>query len=90
MAPRGPDPGVRCAGDDPRRPPGEGLLPSFAALSANGITYPLENDVQYLPDTLWTDVISGRSSAAAGVYWQPEQVHVGRLGCDRTRSTISG
>jgi predicted AlkP superfamily phosphohydrolase/phosphomutase len=55
----------------------EGLLPSFAALSANGITYPLENDVEYLPDTLWTDVISGRSSAAAGLYWQPEQVHVG-------------
>lgn len=55
----------------------EGFLPTFAGLSANGTTYPLDNDVEYLPDTFWTDLISGQSAAAAGIYWQPQQVHVG-------------
>lgn len=55
----------------------EGVMPNFAGLSANGTTFPLDNDVEYLPDTLWVDLISGQSAAAAGLYWQPLQVHVG-------------
>ena len=50
----------------------EGLLPSFARLSANGAIYALANDVDYLPDTLWGDLIfrtklgSRRALLAAG------------------------
>ena len=63
------DPVGRCAD--------EGILPAFAGLTANGTTYALANDVDYLPDTLWIDLITGRSAAATGLYWQPQQFHVG-------------
>jgi predicted AlkP superfamily phosphohydrolase/phosphomutase len=55
----------------------EGAMPTFADLGGRGITYPLDNTVYYLPDTIWSELITGRSAPAAGVYWQPEQVHAG-------------
>jgi predicted AlkP superfamily phosphohydrolase/phosphomutase len=55
----------------------EGAMPAFAELGSRGTTYPLDNTVYYLPDTLWAELTTGRSAAAAGLYWQPEQVHAG-------------
>jgi hypothetical protein len=55
----------------------EGALPAFASLSSHGTTYSLDSSVSYLPDTLWTELTTGKSSAAAGLYWNPEQAHAG-------------
>ena len=55
----------------------EGHLPTFAALGERGATRPLDNTVTYLPDTLWAELTTGKSAPAAGLYWQPAQVHVG-------------
>jgi predicted AlkP superfamily phosphohydrolase/phosphomutase len=55
----------------------EGAMPTFAELDNRGTTYSLESSVSYLPDTLWTELTTGKSSAAAGLYWHPEQVHAG-------------
>ena len=55
----------------------EGHLPTFAKLGGRAATHPLDNTVTYLPDTLWAELTTGKSAPAAGLYWQPEQVHVG-------------
>lgn len=55
----------------------EGKMPAFAELGRRSTTYPLDNTVYYLPDTLWAELTTGKSAAAAGLYWQPEQVHAG-------------
>jgi len=55
----------------------EGHLPTFAELGRRAATHPLDNTVAYLPDTLWAELTTGKSAPAAGLYWQPEQVHVG-------------
>ena len=56
---------------------GEGRLPTFASLSQLGATCPVASNVEYLSDTFWPELMTGRSATAAGWYWQPEQVHVG-------------
>jgi predicted AlkP superfamily phosphohydrolase/phosphomutase len=55
----------------------EGHLPTFAGLSAHATTCPLGSNVEYLSDTFWPELTTGRAATAAGWYWQPEQVHVG-------------
>jgi predicted AlkP superfamily phosphohydrolase/phosphomutase len=55
----------------------EGLMPTFAQLGERGTTYELDSAMEYFPDAGWTELITGRNAAAAGLYWQPEQVHVG-------------
>jgi predicted AlkP superfamily phosphohydrolase/phosphomutase len=52
-------------------------MPGFAELGSRGTTYQLDNTIEYLPDTLWSELTTGRSAPAAGLYWQPEQVHAG-------------
>jgi predicted AlkP superfamily phosphohydrolase/phosphomutase len=55
----------------------EGSMPAFAELGSRGTTYQLDNTVDYLPDTAWSELTTGKSAPAAGLYWQPEQVHAG-------------
>jgi predicted AlkP superfamily phosphohydrolase/phosphomutase len=55
----------------------EGLMPTFAQLGERGTTYSLRNNMDFFPDTGWVEVGTGKSAAGAGLYWQPEQVHVG-------------
>jgi len=55
----------------------EGLMPTFAQLGSRGTTYELSSTMEYFPDTGWIEFGTGKSAPAAGLYWQPEQVHVG-------------
>jgi predicted AlkP superfamily phosphohydrolase/phosphomutase len=55
----------------------EGLMPTFAHLGERATTYELDSTMDYFPDTGWTELGTGKSAASAGLYWQPEQVHVG-------------
>jgi predicted AlkP superfamily phosphohydrolase/phosphomutase len=55
----------------------EGSMPTFAALGRRGTTFELDNNLDIFPDTGWTELTTGKSAPAAGVYWQPEQIHVG-------------
>lgn len=55
----------------------EGAMPTFARLGERGTTYALKNNMDFFPDTGWFETATGTSAAAAGLYWQPEQMHVG-------------
>jgi predicted AlkP superfamily phosphohydrolase/phosphomutase len=63
----------------------DGTMPAFASLRDRGVFCALDNEVELLPDAMWLDLTSGQSAVAAGLYWQPEQVHAGEA---RMRANI--
>ena len=55
----------------------EGLLPTFAGLISGGAVYRLGNPMETLPGAIWPELVSGRSSGQAPLYYHPRQVRSG-------------
>ena len=55
----------------------EGSLPFFAGFAAAGSVCRLTNRFRILPDAIWPELTSGRSSGKAGIYYYPRQLRTG-------------